>query len=369
MFELRIEPGQRFAGRFLVEGLLGEGGMGAVYRAVDLALGERVALKVLSLRASTVPSATQRFRQEVRLARRVTHPNVVRVYDLGEHEERLYLTMELVEGQTLREVLRGAGRLSLGEGARIGRALCEGLSAVHALGIVHRDLKPTNVMIEPSGRVLVTDFGIAFSTEEDAGLTREGAMVGTPRYMAPEQVMLRRLDARADMFAVGLMLHEMVAGRLPEALGEAIDLEAEGVSGPQQVLARLTGLIRRCVAMDPADRPRSVEEVGHALAEIAAAAGATGESVRPSLRSSSVEIQRAGMETTLGVGERAVAVLPFRYVGPPELEYLGGTLADELVDLLARSRGIKVLATGATAPFVAARDPVAMGAALGVFVV
>src|SRR3954470_19416770 len=149
-----LDRGAIFAERYEIEELLGRGGMGAVYRARDLALGEAIAPKLLAPGAGAAPREILRFRQEVRLARRVTHPNVARVFDIGEHGGVIYLTMEIVEGETLRQRLRRGGALPLGEALFIALSLCEGLRAAHAAGVVHRDLKPANVLLEKGGRVV-----------------------------------------------------------------------------------------------------------------------------------------------------------------------------------------------------------------------
>jgi eukaryotic-like serine/threonine-protein kinase len=366
----RLSPGQRFADRFEVLASLGEGGMGAVYRARDLALGEVVALKVLAPQHEASSTAVLRFRQEVRLARKVTHPNVVRVFDIGEHDGRVYLTMEIVEGATLSALLRRRKRLSATEVASIGAAMCEGLGAAHAAGVVHRDLKPSNILIAENGRVALTDFGIAQGLDEASNLTQEGMVVGTLRYIAPEQLRRKPLGPRTDVFALGLVLHEMLAGDLPERtdLGFTIDLRREAVFLPAEESRRWEALLSRCLQSDPAQRFADANELGKALGAVSGGAeksatttdvddAPTTEKARPTSHGPIT----AATSTLAG----PISVLPFQYVGPEESAYLGRTIADELVDTLAQIRGLRVLGTGATAPFVQKRDPFEIGKALG----
>ena len=193
------------AGRYEILGFVGSGGMGTVYRARDRELDEIVALKIMRGELSYDPQALARFRREVKLARRVTHRNVARTFDIGEHAGMVFLTMELVGGESLAQRLARKKRLPVERALEIALEIARGLSAAHAAGVVHRDLKPDNVLLSPEGRVVVTDFGIAFA--EDA-LARESGfrrLVGTPAYMAPEQLEAPdRVDARVDVYALGL---------------------------------------------------------------------------------------------------------------------------------------------------------------------
>lgn len=362
--QAELTLGARFADRYVIEAVLGRGGMGAVYRAKDERLGEAIALKVLRSAESPAAQELARFRQEVRLARRVTHPNVARVYDIGEHEGITYLTMELIPGETLRHVMRREGKMPMERVARVALALCEGLRAAHAAGVVHRDLKPANVMIAPDGRVVITDFGIARSLDDASGMT--SCAIGTPSYMAPEQLVCGAIDARTDVFALGLVMYEMLAGErlsgVPRGgLDPAIDL-----------------LIRRCTAPMPDARPSSVEEVARALTMMIGATATDDEQatsaptvMRRPVIAQEVASPRDGetqrlhataqrLGTTSAFGP-ALAVLPFRYRGPRDQDDFGEAIADELVDVLARTRGVRVLGTGATARYKEARDPRTIG--------
>jgi serine/threonine-protein kinase len=199
-----------FGARYRPIALLGSGGMGSVYLARDMQLDELVAVKVL--RSDLAGSMVERFREEVRLARRVTSPFVARTHDLAEHEGRFFVTMQYVEGETLSKLVRRKGRLSVEEIVPIARDLCEGLAAVHAANVVHRDLKPANVMVTSGGRAMLTDFGIALRADTAHGRT-DG--YGTPTYTAPEQLAGKAVDARADIYALGATLYALATGQRP----------------------------------------------------------------------------------------------------------------------------------------------------------
>ncbi len=204
--------GERFADRYTVEAMIGRGGMGTVYRVRDTMVDEPVALKLLGTASEDV---VERFRREVRLARRITSPHVARTHDLGTHAGVHYLTMELVEGVSLGRKLEQDGPLAPARAARLAASIARGLAAAHAASVVHRDLKPDNVLFEAStGRVVVTDFGIARALESDR-TKMTGGIAGTPAYMAPEQLVGGPIDGRADLYALGVVLFEMLTGELP----------------------------------------------------------------------------------------------------------------------------------------------------------
>jgi serine/threonine-protein kinase len=207
-------PGRHvFAGRYEILGLVGSGGMGTVYRARDSELDEVVALKLLRREVMDQSGMLDRFRQEVKLARRVTHRNVARTYDIGESEGDKFLTMEFVDGEALSARLMRDGALPLDAVMAVADGICAGLQAAHAAGIVHRDLKPDNVLLARDGRVVLTDFGIARALFDAGRAATMGLALGTPAYMAPEQVEgASDLDERADVYALGAMLYECVTG-------------------------------------------------------------------------------------------------------------------------------------------------------------
>ena len=206
--------GQLVADRYQILELLGEGGMGAVYKVRDQHLDRLVALKVIRPALAQNAQALSRFKQELILARQVTHRNVVRIYDLAEADGVKFITMEFVDGRSLASLLREKGRLAPKEAAEIVAQVCRALEAAHAEGVVHRDLKPQNIMVNTIGKVVVMDFGIARSTET-ANMTQSGALVGTPEYMSPEQAKGERVDARSDLFSIGIILYELLTGKSP----------------------------------------------------------------------------------------------------------------------------------------------------------
>jgi eukaryotic-like serine/threonine-protein kinase len=245
-----------------------------VYLARDELGGQEVALKVLQAAGPLSAVALERFRREARLAQRVSHDNVARVYELGNYQGRAFLTLEYVEGEDLKARLGREGALSPAEAARLARAVCAGLEAAHAAGVVHRDLKPANVLLGRGGRVVLTDFGIARAMEDqvEGGLTRTHGMVGTPQYMAPEQLTEEPVDARTDVYAVGLLLYEMLVGE--PAFQHVTSLKAayERLRQPppdprerRSVPQPLAELVRQCLARAPQERPASARQVASAL--------------------------------------------------------------------------------------------------------
>jgi len=264
-------PSERFAGRYALEALIGQGGMGRVYRARDVLVGDVVALKTLELGKDPGTDAVERFRREVRLARRISHPNVARMHDLGEHAGQHYLTMEYVDGVDLRTLIAREGPLAPARATRIALAVCEGLAAAHAAGVMHRDLKPANVLVEKGGRVVLTDFGIARALVDEAAQRTQGT-AGTPMYMAPEQLSGGELGPRADLYAVGLMLYEMLTAAMPfsgdSPIAVAFARLRQPPPDPRAKLAvpdALAELVLRCLAREPEQRPEGAPQLAQAL--------------------------------------------------------------------------------------------------------
>jgi len=256
-------------GRYRMIGLLGRGGMGVVYRADDLKLDQPVALKFLPADVERDPERLERFLGEVRTSLKVTHPNVCRVFDLGEIEGRHFLSMEYVDGEDLASLLRRIGRLPEDKAVVIARQLCAGLAAAHDEGVLHRDLKPANIMIDGRGRAKITDFGLAGAADAISGAE---ARAGTPQYMAPEQVSGGKLDERTDLYALGLVLYELFTGRRAFAIRNLDDLQRLQTSTPTSPSSHVSGLdplveraILRCLEPDPARRPPSAAALAAAL--------------------------------------------------------------------------------------------------------
>jgi len=251
-------PGAIFAGRYQIINMLGRGGMGEVYRAFDLQLQQSVAVKFVTS-ARRDAGTLERFRNEVRTAREITHPNVCRVYDIGESETTVYMTMEYIDGEDLASLLIRIGRFPEDKGIEIARQLCAGLAAAHDKGIVHRDLKPGNIMIDGRGQVHITDFGLA--AVADLILGKE-ASSGTPMYMAPEQLSGEHASVRSDIYALGLVLYEVFTGRRPfetSSPAELCDLRKHAPAPrPSTVIHLDTAIdkaIVRCLDSDPQQRP------------------------------------------------------------------------------------------------------------------
>jgi eukaryotic-like serine/threonine-protein kinase len=275
-----LAVGARFASRYDIQELLGSGGMGVVYRAFDREVGETVALKALRSELGGMdPNQLERFKQELRLARRIAHRNVVRTYDLGESDGIYYITMEFVHGTTLAVLIRDAGHLAVPAALTIGKQLCRALEVAHEEGIIHRDIKPQNLLVDPAGFLKVMDFGIARLSERLEGgrtLTAAGLVVGTPQYMAPEQLFGEPVDVRADLYATGAVLFECVTGRpVYEAPSVMALLSRHLVQPPvdpsslnPDVSATLSKVILRALARRPEDRWASAAELLHALEEV-----------------------------------------------------------------------------------------------------
>jgi len=275
--DARFAPGQVFARRYRIVSPLGRGAMGEVYRADDLRLGQRVALKLLGPDVPGRTSRLERFVSEVRLARGIAHPNVCRVYDIGTAEGWHYLSMEYVDGETLASLLRRIGRLPTEKALDVAHQLCQGLAAAHERGVLHRDVKPSNIMIDGAGRVRLMDFGLAVPVTEAQG--HDGA--GTPAYMAPEQIAGSPVTERTDIYALGLVIRELFTGRSAAATAPPIPAAVDAV-------------IRSCLQSSPALRPSSALDVAAALpGDAIAAAVAQGRLLAPEV------IAAAAMRGTL----------------------------------------------------------------------
>ncbi|HUK19511.1 MAG TPA: protein kinase [Bryobacteraceae bacterium] len=267
-----IEPGVVLAGRYEILELLGEGGMGAVYRARDRELDRVVALKVIRPEYASNALVLQRFKQELVLARQITHRNIIRIFDLGSAGPTRFITMEYVAGEDLSSVLAHRGKLPAAEAVEIVRQVCRGLEAAHEEGVVHRDLKPQNIMIDRQGKVLVMDFGIARSTTASK-ITRTGALTGTPTYMSPEQAQGQKVDARSDLYTLGIIFYELLTGRPPfddeNPMATLVRRIQEKPTPPIEVEPAipvpLNQIILKMLATLPADRYQSAAEILAAL--------------------------------------------------------------------------------------------------------
>ncbi|MGB7295656.1 MAG: protein kinase [Candidatus Aminicenantales bacterium] len=321
--------GSLFAGRYQIIEELGKGGMGKLYRALDLKLQEEVALKLIKPEIASDKETIERFSNELKLARRISHKNVGRMYELMEDEGAHYITMEYIAGQDLKNLIRQSGRLTVETAISIAKQVGEGLAEAHRLGIVHRDLKPGNILIDREGWAKILDFGIARFLQAE-GITIKGMIIGTLVYMSPEQVEGRKVDARSDIFAFGCVLYEMLTGKSAfgrETTAETIAavlyedpprMSELGVQAPEE----LQGIVSRCLEKNPERRFPSMADVVSILAEVEKRAS------------------RQEKETK----KASVAVLPFVNMSSDrENEYFSDGLAEELINSLSGIEGLHVV--------------------------
>ncbi len=341
-----IEGGTFAAGTVLVEryriiGLLGRGGMGEVYRADDLKLGQPVALKFLPRAFAADAARRERFFAEVRLSRQVSHPNVCRVYDVGEIEGQHYLSMEYVDGEDLASLLRRIGRLPQDKALELSRQLCAGLAAAHDKKVLHRDLKPANVMIDGRGRVRITDFGLAVVTEDGA---TEGVLAGTPAYMAPEQLAGKGASIRSDVYSLGLVLYELFTGKKAFEAANLAELRKQKEAAPiaPSQLARdldpnVERVILRCLEKDAVRRPASALQVSAGLprGDPLAAALAAGETPSPEMVAAAGESSGLAPRVALACLAASLAGLVIAVLLADRLSLTGRVPLDESPETLA----------------------------------
>jgi tRNA A-37 threonylcarbamoyl transferase component Bud32 len=281
-FAATIDPGNlttgsRFADRYEIVTVVGRGGMGTVYRAKDLELGQEVAIKTLRPEFLIEDTFVERFKSEIRLTYRITHKNVVRTHYFGEWAGAYYLTMEFVEGVTLRQLMDTRGHLGVPSTLAIGVQLADSLAVAHEQGVIHRDIKPQNLLLDAEGVLKVMDFGIARLSERTSGLTEVGLVVGTPAYMSPEQLLADEVDGRSDLYSSGLVLFECLTGRLPFEAKSSVALIGKilsqqpptPVSLNPEIPAALSSLIIRLIARDPEDRVQSAQDLSKQLTSMA----------------------------------------------------------------------------------------------------
>ena len=370
-----LETGTTFARRYQVIEELGKGGMGRVYKVFDTEVREKLALKLLKPEIATDAATIERFRSELRLARTVSHRNVCRMHDLGREEGTgtYYITMEYVPGEDLKSLIHSIGALPVGKAVTIAREIAEGLAEAHRRGVVHRDLKPQNIMIDREGGARIMDFGIARSVMAK-GITGAGVMIGTPEYMSPEQVDGKEADARSDIYSFGVVLFEMLTGRLPfegdTALAVAVKQKSEEPPDPRnlnaQIPEELGKLVLKCLNKDKNERFQNADDLGLELARLEKSLPATtpvlpirkpqtSKQITVRLPSKKVWIPVAAVLVALAAllvwqfipeGEgsrRTIAVMGFKnQTGDPGLDYLREAIPNLLITSLEESKHLRV---------------------------
>ena len=381
--DARSAKGEVLRGRWEITGLLGVGGMGTVYRARDRELDETVALKMMK-KDALGPEMLERFRREVKLARRVSHRNVARLYELGEHDGERFFTMELVEGESLRALLDRVGALPMSRVVEIGVAIAQGLEAAHQVDVVHRDLKPDNVLCGLDGRIAITDFGIAASLER-TGVAETTSFAGTPMYMAPEQVDRQApITAKSDVYALGAVLFEMATGEPPFSgetpLATAVARLTQPPPDPRQKRASLPAafaeLVLACMTRKPEERLQSAALVEAGLLSLdPASALHTRVSLKPAAPDGSVLTINASTLappasfapwSTRAAPSQRLAVLPLVNLGSEDDSYVADGLTDDLIDALSSLKQLRVISRGLTERWAGRRalDPREVGQAL-----
>ncbi len=373
-----LQTGDVLGGRYEILQMLGEGGMGAVYKARDRELDRFVALKLIRPELSANPAIVARFKQELLLSHQVTHKNVIRIYDLGDSDGMKFISMEFVEGQDLRSLILEKNKFLPAEAVEIIEQVCRALEAAHSVGVIHRDLKPQNIMRDKTGRILVMDFGMARTLEGD-GMTQSGALVGTMEYMSPEQAMAGNLDQRSDIFAVGLILYELLSGKTPykaeSALASLIKRNQERAipvtDHDGTIPLALSNIVSKCLERDTSLRYQSAADL---LVDLEAwqgkrAAATLGfqPAVEPWGRTINwplfTGIAAVVVVATLGIVFRgalfsssakkaatgptvSLAILPFHNAsGDPSLDWLGSSLADMLSTDVGQSASLRTIST------------------------
>ncbi len=375
-----FHEGDILGGRYEIQKMLGMGGMGAVYKARDMEVERVVGLKVIRPDLAGNPAILARFKQELVLARQITHKNIIRIYDLNEADGVKFITMEFIEGEDLRSILTGQGKLPPEEAVSIILQVCAGLQAAHTEGVIHRDLKPSNIMRDPFGRVVIMDFGLARTLQGD-GMTQTGMMVGTMEYMSPEQAMGKDLDARSDQFAVGLIFYEMLSGFIPFHAESAIASLVKRTQEPAVPLADvdtsipsvLSNAVSKCLERDPNARFASLQQLIDELEIWQGKKSRTGQSILASYAPSTIVsgkrapwkwvaigIIAAVLAVGTGLGIRyatnhesasggaavgpvtSVAIIPFyNGTGDPSLNWMGASVAETLSSDIGQSAHLR----------------------------
>jgi len=373
-----LQPGDVLADRYEILQLLGEGGMGAVYKAMDRELDRPVAMKLIRPELAANPAILTRFKQELLLSRQVTHKNVIRIYDLGDADGVKYITMEFVEGRDLRALIQEKQKFSPEEAVEIMQQVCRALEAAHGVGVIHRDLKPQNIMRESTGRILVMDFGLA-RTVDGGGMTQTGALVGTMDYMSPEQALAKDLDHRSDLFTAGLIFYELLTGKMPfkadSVLASLIKRTQERANlvsdHDNSIPTALTNIVAKCLERDPTQRYQSASEMLRDLDAWQGNRAAATLGFQPAVKPWGQTVPWPTLGGVLAVVVLAIvgftfrgkllapvakktsppalslAVIPFHNAsGDPALDWLGPSLGDMLSTDVGQSAHLRTISPG-----------------------
>jgi serine/threonine protein kinase/tetratricopeptide (TPR) repeat protein len=368
-----LSPGTTFARRYQVIEELGRGGMGRVYKVFDTEVREKLALKLLNPEIAADEQTIERFRNELKLARTISHRNICRMHDLGREEGAYYITMEYVPGEDLKSFIHRVGALPIGKAVTVARQVCEGLAEAHRVGVVHRDLKPQNIMIDRDGNARIMDFGIARSVRAK-GITGANMMIGTPEYMSPEQVDGKEADARSDIYSLGIVLFEMLTGRLPfegdTPLAVAVKQKSEPAADPArinpQIPEDLSRAVLKCLEKSKDRRYQSVDELSADLAKVEKALPkttqplpihkpATSKQITVRLPSKKVWIPAVVALAAViafvvwqliperAAAKRSLAIMGFKnQTGDPSFDYLQETIPNLLITSLEQSGHFRV---------------------------
>ena len=392
-----LTTGTTFAGRYQIIEELGKGGMGKVYRVLDKKLNEEVALKLVKPEIALDKNTLERFQNELKLARKISHRNVGRMYELMEEKGIHFITMEYVPGEDLKSFIKRSRQLTIGTAITLAKQVCEGLGEAHRLGIIHRDLKPSNIMIDKEGNARIMDFGIARSIKAK-GITGAGMMIGTPEYMSPEQVEGKEVDQRSDIYSLGIILYEMLTGRVPfegdTPFTIGVKQKSEMPKNPREFNAQipvgLSQLILRCLEKNKERRYQSAEQVHPELIKIEKGIPSTERAVarkEPKIVKAEIKLKNLILYTGAAIllilaivvgislltkhpkAIDSIAVLPFKNVNKnPDMEYLCEGITDNLIDKLSQMPSLKkVIARSSVFRYKEKEiDPKAVGQELGV---
>jgi serine/threonine protein kinase/Tfp pilus assembly protein PilF len=338
-----LTRGTLFADRYEIIEELGKGGMGKVYRAEDIKIRQEIALKFIKPEISSDIKTLDRFRNELKTARLISHRNVCRMFDLGEYEGIHYITMEYVAGEDLKSFLRRSRQISIKTAIEIAKQICEGLSEAHRLGVVHRDLKPGNIMIDKDGNARIMDFGIARNLKTK-DITEAGVMIGTPEYMSPEQAEAKETDQRTDVYSLGIILYEMVTGKLPfegdSPLSISLKHKREIPKSPKELNGQISddfsGVILRCMEKDKENRYQSAGKLHSDLVNV--------EKGLPRTKRVHAEVEPKTKTISKIKWKNSIAVLPFSDLSlQKDQEYFCDGMTEDIITKLSRIAELKVI--------------------------